>query len=322
MSARPHYFRIGLFVFAALLILTVGIVVFGAGQLFKPRVLIETYMPGTIQGIDVGSPLKFRGVPVGKVKNVSFVFNQYKEQTTSLDSGIYNYVYIEMEVTKRLFPGMFEADLQPMIEQSVEQGLRVRIEPAGITGLSFLNMDYLKGQKDPPIKITWKPKHYYIPSAPSEINSMLDSLNNIMREIEKLNVKGISDNLVTLLENLNESVTGADLPRVSKDLITVLDNLNRSISEADIEGISRNAQAALLEIQKATTQLDAILGNVEPLTEINPEEIQETISNLQALSENLRALSSELRSYPSQLIFGPPPEKPDVFTPNPKRRNR
>jgi len=294
MSAEPRYFRIGVFIILSLLILAGAITMFGAGQLFKKRILFETYIDGSVQGIDVGSQLKFRGVPVGKVQAISFIFSEYRKDASSPD---YNYVYIEMEVTQEIFPGMFQADLKELIRSHVNRGLRVRIEPAGITGINFLNMDYLDPQQYPPLKIYWRPQHYYIPSAPSELNTILDSLNNIMREVEKLNLKGISDNLVTLL-----------------------DNLNQSVEAADVGAISANTQAALSEVTRATQQLTKILGNVEPLTEINPDEIQETLSNLQALSENLRALSSQLRSSPSRLLFSPPPPQTDVYEPKMRRR--
>jgi len=294
VSAEPRYFRIGVFIILSLLILAGAIVVFGAGQLFKQRVLFETYIDGSVQGIDVGSQLKFRGVPIGKVEAISFIFSEYRSDAQTPD---YNYVYIEMEVTKEIFPGMFESDLKQLIRKHVQRGLRVRIEPAGITGINFLNMDYLDPEQYPPLKIYWTPEHYYIPSAPSELNTILDSLNNIMREVENLNLKGISDNLVTLL-----------------------DTVDQSVKAADVAALSANAQAALAEVTRATQRLTEILGNVEPLTEINPDEIQETLSNLQALSENLRALSSELRSSPSRLIFSPPPPATDVYEPKQRRR--
>ena len=75
MSQKPSYFRIGLFIVIALAILAAGLIAFGAGQVLRERVYIETYVDATIQGVDVGSPVKYRGVQVGRVSAINFTFN-------------------------------------------------------------------------------------------------------------------------------------------------------------------------------------------------------------------------------------------------------
>ena len=68
MSAQANYYKIGLFVVIAI-VLTIGfVVVLGAGSLFQKTIIVETYINGSVQGLTVGSPVKFRGVPIGKVK--------------------------------------------------------------------------------------------------------------------------------------------------------------------------------------------------------------------------------------------------------------
>ena len=121
MSQKPSYFRIGLFAVVALAILAGGLIAFGAGQMFRPRVYIETYVNGTVQGVDVGSPVKFRGVPIGRVSAINFTFNEYGA-ASQVDR--FNYVFILMEVDRQMFPGMFDENLTPVIEKNVAEGLR------------------------------------------------------------------------------------------------------------------------------------------------------------------------------------------------------
>jgi len=77
MSAKANYFKIGLFVLSAVALALVGIVVLGAGTLFERSVLFETYIDESVQGLDVGAPIKFRGVKVGTVKQIDFVGHRY-----------------------------------------------------------------------------------------------------------------------------------------------------------------------------------------------------------------------------------------------------
>ena len=191
MSQKPSYFRIGLFVVVALVVLAGGLIAFGAGQMFRPRIYIETYVDGTVQGIDVGSPVKFRGVPIGRVNAINFTFNEYE---TARQVDRFNYVLILMEIDREMFPGMFEENLTPIIEKNVAQGMRARIEPQGVTGINYIDINYVNDPNQfPPLAIDWNPHHYYIPSAPGQLTNMLDSINNIMRQIEELNIGGMSN---------------------------------------------------------------------------------------------------------------------------------
>ena len=69
MSQKARFFKIGIFTFAAIGILVFAIVIFGAGAMFKEVILLETYFNESVQGLDIGSPVKFRGVSVGQVKS-------------------------------------------------------------------------------------------------------------------------------------------------------------------------------------------------------------------------------------------------------------
>ena len=105
MSEKPRYFRIGLFMVIALAVLAGRTDRIWCRPMFRPRIYIETYVDGTVQGIDVGSPVKFRGVPIGRVNAISFTFNEYE---TASQEDRFNYVLILMEIDREMFPGMFE----------------------------------------------------------------------------------------------------------------------------------------------------------------------------------------------------------------------
>ena len=323
MSQKPSYFRIGLFAVVALAILAGGLIAFGAGQMFRPRVYIETYVNGTVQGVDVGSPVKFRGVPIGRVSAINFTFNEYGVPS-QVDR--FNYVFILMEVDREMFPGMFDENLTSVIEKNVEQGLRARIEPQGVTGINYIEINYVTDPNQfPPLAVDWKPHYYYIPSAPGQLTNMLDSINTIMRQVEGLNIGGMINSLTDLLANLNKAVTGADITKVSTDLQTLVGEFREAVKAANIGGVSEDARR-LFEaarqmvdgLEKSNTQLRAVLRNLEPATKISGPQIRELVQNLTIASENFAQFSAELKRRPSLLLWGTPPQaKP---TPTPRRR--
>jgi len=320
MKSDAHFFRIGLFVILGVLLLSVALIVFGAGQLFKPRIEIVTYADVTVQGIDVGSPVKFRGVTVGKVKSIEFLFTVYPQLLAEKQD---NLVVLVMELDKEVFPGMFTADdLSDVLKRAIDRGLRARIEPQGITGLNYIEVNYVDPVRFPPIKISWTPSQYYIPNAPGELTSLLDSVNNIMREIEELNIKGISDGTVALLDNLNDAVTKANVEALSQQAQKLFTQLSTAVNDANFGNLSKESQVLIAEIGRSNEELRKILSNIEPASRLNSDEIAASLSNLKIITDNLRVVSGELSRDPSILLFSRPPKPASVFEPKPTPRKR
>jgi phospholipid/cholesterol/gamma-HCH transport system substrate-binding protein len=316
MSQKLRYFRIGLFIVIAMAILAGGLIAFGAGQMFRPRIYVETYVDGTVQGVDVGSPVKFRGVPIGRVSSINFTFNEYGAPS---QVGRFNYVRILMEVDREMFPGMFSENLTPVIDKNVAQGLRARIEPQGITGINYIEINYVSDPNQfPPLAIDWKPHYYYIPSAPGQLTNMLDSINNIMRQIEQLNIGGMSNSISQLLENLNKAVTGADIAKISADMQTLLAEFRNALRTANVGDLSAEARRLIENIEKSNDQLQSVLKNLEPATKISAPRIRALVDNLATASANFVEFSAEVKRRPSLLLWGNPPEPRP--SPTPRRR--
>jgi ABC-type transporter Mla subunit MlaD len=316
MSQKPSYFRIGLFILIGLAILTGGLIAFGAGQMFRPRIYIETYVDGTVQGVDVGSPVKFRGVQIGRVSSINFTFNEYG---ASSEVDRFNYIHILMEIDHEILPGMFIEKLTPVIEKNVQQGMRARIEPQGITGINYMELDYVNDPSQfPSLAVNWKPHYYYIPSAPGQLTNMLDSINNIMRQIEQLNISGMSKSIMELLENLNKAVTGAEIAKISADLQTLLTEFRDALKAANVGELSDDARRMIEGLEKSNTELQAVLKNLEPATRISGPQIRALVENLATASANFVQFSNEIKRRPSLLLWGSPPKpKP---TPTPRKR--
>lgn len=317
MSAQPNFFRIGLFIVIGLAIFAGGLIAFGAGQIFKKRIYIETYINSSVQGVDKGTPVKFRGVPIGAVSNISFAFNDYG---TTNEVDRYNYVVILMEIDKEMFPGMFSENLTPLIQKNVAQGMRARIEPLGITGMNYIDINYVKNPAEyPPLKPNWTPHYYYIPSAPGQLTSILDSVNSMMSDMKQLNLGDVQSGLSQLLTNLNEAVTGAQLGKVSKDLRSLISDLNVAVGEANLGPLSDEARKLMAGLEKSNGELEKILKNLEPASRsLSGPELKEILRNLNETTANLEAFSSSVKQRPSSLLWGSPPKpKP---TPTPKKR--
>jgi len=316
MSAKAHYFRIGVFISIGIAILVGGLIAFGAGQVFRPRIYIETYVNGTVQGVDVGTPVKFRGVTVGKVSSITFAFNEYGNPN---EEDRYNYVVILMEIDREMFPDMFKRDLTPILQKNIELGLRARIEPLGITGMNYIEINYLQDPTQfPQLSFNWTPHYYYIPSAPGQLTNILNSVNNMMREIEKLNIGELSNNLNQIMTKLNQAVGDAQIEKVSQGLQNLMSDLQKALNDAQLGELSTDARKLMTGLDTSNAQLQVIMKNVEPATRLNAEQIRSIVRNLNGVMSNLEAFSYAVKRRPSVLLWG----SPATPTPSPAPRRR
>jgi ABC-type transporter Mla subunit MlaD len=314
MSANARYFKIGLFVLAGVALLVAGLLFLGADSMLRPRIYLETYVDGTVQGIDVGSPVKFRGVQIGRVSRVDFCFNEYGPQP---GKGRLDYVYIEMEVNKQVFRGMFNADVDAMIQQAVDQGLRVMLQPQGITGLNFAELNYVDASsRPPPLKIWWTPRHPYIPSAPGTLASMLDSVNSIMDTFNALDLKDTMEDVNEALQGFNTTLKqlsgGMDdlqLAKISEDMRGVLADLKTKIDQLPVEQLGEDGSKAMQSLAAASGELKDLADAAQTSPLLNADAVGAIVSDVKAAAENLRVLTENLREYPAQLLLGEPPKR-------------
>ena len=78
MSQKANYFKLGLFVIGAIAAGIIVLIIIGSGRWFQKRVTIETYFNESVQGLDIGSKLKYRGVAIGEVTRIGFTYNKYQ----------------------------------------------------------------------------------------------------------------------------------------------------------------------------------------------------------------------------------------------------
>ena len=313
MSAQSRYFKIGLFILAGGALLVAGLLFLGADSMFRPRVYLETYVDGTVQGIDVGSPVKFRGVQIGRVSRVDFCFNEYGPNP---GAGRLDYVYIEMEVNKQVFRGMFDADVGTMIGQAVEQGLRVMLQPQGITGLNFAELNYVDRPPPPPLEIWWTPRHPYIPSAPGTLASMLDSVNSIMDTFKALDIKDTVRELNAVMENFNTTLgklqTNLDemnLAETSANLQKLIDEMRGKVAELPVEQLGEDGRQMMETVTAAAGEMQGLVDRLERNPLLNEKAVGGIVRDFQSTAANFRLLSESLRDTPSLILWGKPPKR-------------
>jgi len=176
-----------------------------------------------------------------------------------------------------------------MLQSAIQRGLRARIRSRGVTGTSFLSLEYLNPAGNPPAQVPWMSKHTYIPAAPGQLDELLASIQNSLHNVNQLDFAAI-----------NHLVQG-DLKSAGQ----LLDKVN----QLDFGALSTNANALLIESHATISQLQPSLANIDF------DALNQTLVNAQHTIRDLDDVLAELKNYPSGFLFGNPPPAVKIVQP-------
>jgi len=286
MSASKE-FRVGIFVIVSASLILGGVIAIGSGSIFKDTEIIETSTTESVNGLQVGSPVKYRGVPIGEVTAISFADRWYPEH-----GGMGEYfdfgspVVIRMKVRLDVFGPDSTHLFGENVESGVKQGLRARLTTAGLTGGLFVDLDLNNTTLFPATKPPYPPAYAYIPSAPSRLDQLLDRINTIANNLSQTDFSSLASSFQRTIEDVDNTV--------NRRLDPMLANADKFISELRVSNT---------EIQKilADPAIAATLANAKSVTdEIRVAfdgqggDLKSAIAQLPKMMESARAAAEQL----------------------------
>ena len=312
MSAKTHHFRIGLFVLAGGLLLIGALFALGLKSYFGKRHLFETYVTGKVENLSVGALVTLRGVTIGKVSSIEFIGAEYPEYQEQ-------YVLIHFELPKGTVWSAKPEHIQQMLDLQIAQGLRARVQGQGFLGANILALEYLDPKVYPVEPVPWTPKHYYIPSAPSQFNRVMTSLEKSLRRAEDLDLAELLDRAKALVEAGNRlagNVNQVDFKQLGTNAVSLLvefrettrglqetlADAQKAINGADLPGFSRDTAALVAKLSGAALELRRVLASVDT------GELNSSLANVRAASDELIVLLHNLEQRPSSVLFSKPPK--------------
>lgn len=308
MSREARDFKIGLFILAAAALLVLGLLAFGGAQFFEASVTEETYVSGNVNGLEVGSPVTLRGVRVGKVTSLDFTWFPGSQP---------GFVRIRFEVRARAYPVRGKA-LRRFIQAQVHQGLRARVQSQGLVGTTLLALEYVNPAQFPEPNLPTAPERLYVPSAPSQFNQLLASMDQSLRKLARFDLEKLSSSIQrdlltvnTLLRHVdqinfgqvgtNVETLSMELHGVSSDLRSLVQEVDSTVKRMELPKVTHDADSLLSHLQLTLQHLDAALDQV------NSGSLNQTLANVRRASVELEETLRELKQYPAGFIFGNPP---------------
>jgi len=278
-----NHWKLGLFVVAGIALGIAAVFWIGYRRFNKASVPLVTYFDESVQGLDVGSPVKFRGVTLGTVSTITVAPDQR-----------------HVEVWMRIYTDeLRRMGFDPRRPRDPE--LRPQLASAGITGVKFVQFDTFPPERYPVPELQFAvPETYYVPSVPSTLKSLEEVANELVAKLPR-----ISDQLGdTLVEAKKALRTLSDLGSWVRSDESGLTHVVRSIDEAatTVKIAIRDAELARTA-ETLRTAANSVNGTANQFGG-QTAELDGTLAALREALEALRALAARLERDPSALLRG------------------
>lgn len=324
MSSQKTKLAVGLFLVGGTAVALVALIWLGVTRYFEKGYLYVTYFDESVQGLDKASPVKYRGVTVGRVESIN----------VAPDSKL-------IKVVLKVEPGM---ELGPRIV--------AQLRNVGITGSMFVELDQRKeGEPDQSPPLAFPSEFPIVASKPAEISELLRGLDDVLSKIRGLDLEGVVGKIQMTLDLIAQVFRQANVEEISGKLNRSFDEINRLVNRErwdDILGALRRTieaadstfaaaektfaradsvfvekgveiRKALEDFQEATRSANALLvkasslvGGAEDTVSLMRGHLVLTARNLERASGDLKRMMELLAEQPSQLLFGEPPPGREV----------
>ncbi len=307
MATEARRFRVGIFVIAAVVIGLASAIWLGASRYLADESQAVTYFSESVQGLDPGAAVKYRGVPAGRVERIDI----------APDGDL---IEVVMSIDNRY------ADL--LVQDPT---LRAQLQLSGITGLRYVEIDRHAGTalESAPV-LSFEPELPLIPSTPSQFKAIQEALEDIYARVMSVDLAGISSDVRASLQAADQLLRDERVQQILNNLSTVTDSAARVTANveqatagvelapvvADLQRATRQANALLADLRSGDTgrELRGALREVDGLARTSQAfivDLQVLIERLNRTAENLTQLTDSLRQQPSRLLFSdPPPPRP------------
>ena len=290
---ETNKFKLGLFVIASVTVLILAVFSMGMFDQLQPKAHMVTYVEESVQGLTSGSSVKYKGVPIGNVSGISIV----------VDS---NEIRIDIEIdlskiqkrTQNTSSGTRELGLEQFYEymlKDTEEGLACRIEPDGITGAKYVEINFFKDEKVPRSKrkAVLRNGIIYMPSTPSMMANLRTNIFEILTSIAAIDFKGISKQTNELLQRANQTLDRAQLDQLSinannviKKLDLTISNLNQALDQKQMRKTIKDIELALQSIEKLANEVSE---------SVKQAKLSDTSIDIRLLSKSLKDSSDSLQ---------------------------
>jgi len=290
MSQKINTTSIGLFIVTGVALGVIGLLLFSSSKLFTRTRDCILYFNDSLNGLNEGAPVKYRGVTVGSVKRVMVRFNQ-----ATNDYAMPVIIQLEEKlIRERMGDDSMEVFTENALAQRIQWGLRASLQSESlVTGVLYIEIRP-NPNAPPPVYHQLKKIYAELPTEPTQIQQL-------MQNLASLDLKSLQTNVNNLIIRLDTTVGELKMGEINRGLTNLLASVDRLVSSPDIT----NGLAAIRPTLDQYRDLGAKLaGRVDPLADSITNSLAEAdraLAQFRGAADNLRALLAPDAPLPNDL---------------------
>jgi len=276
---------IGAFVVGGIVLIIAAVILLGAGSFSGTKPTAICYFEDTVSGLDIGAPVKFRGVTIGKVSQVLL-------RTSGQSAGDYS-VPVVMEFSPDLLTrrGIDQALLQKQgLRLSLEKGLRAKLQQQSVvTGVLYVELDYFPDTAyrlhDP------KGELAEIPTQPSNLGALTKAVSQTLDQLSRIDFVSITKKVDSILTRIDKGASQIEFEKINGNLVQASANISKITGDPAIARAVNDFSGAMQGIDALVKRLS---GKVDPVADdikAMATAGRKALERLNETSENLRTLT-------------------------------
>jgi paraquat-inducible protein B len=206
-ASTTNRWKLGLFVTLSVTLTVAVLLWLGISQLQRSTIPAYFHFAESVNGLEIGSPVKFRGVEIGRVEEI---FPAPDQRHIEVRAGIYR---------DTLEAWGIEPDQRGRERTFVPEDLRGQLVTSALTSISFIQIDVFPVAAHPipeySFPIPWETIH----TVPSTFKSLE---TGIMEALEGW--PEISRRTASVLERLDEGLAEVDFPALNREAVALLES--------------------------------------------------------------------------------------------------
>jgi paraquat-inducible protein B len=280
VARKPSPTSVGAFILGGAALVVAAILVWGSGRLFERRYQYVCYFPGSVFGLNVGTAVRYRGVPVGRVSGMRIRFEQPQSDRR---------IPVFIEITEKGLRELGREKQAPakVIPSLIDEGLRARLDTESfVTGQLYVNLDLFPGT---PMELVHSQRGYpEIPTIPTPLEQATKSLSDLIAQLRQADLAGAARSLASAIEGINRLVNTPSIARTLKELPSTVASVRQLVQTGDAT-LSRVGQ----ELQSTVATRGPVVTD-----------LQRALVDVQRAAAAVRQLAEFLERNPNALIVG------------------
>jgi paraquat-inducible protein B len=318
MAKRVSSTAIGVFVAGSFALAVAAVVVVGSGTLFRKPIRFICLFPGDLNGLKVGSAVKFKGVQIGDVASIQLRLSPSQGRLRHDVTGTELPVILELDrslVTAQ--GGTGEAFEKSGFGDLISRGLRAQLKTESLlTGLLYIDLNL---HPDAPLNLEIEPgsgPYREIPTVQTNLEAVQEQATQAFARLADIDFEALANSITAAANSIKDLTnspalkatldslkeTTANLNKAVVSIRAVVENANAKIDPlvASLTKSSDAAEATMQQTRAAVADLQSTLDSDSPLS----VHLSEALDQLADTTRSVGALTDYLERNPSSLIRG------------------